>query len=247
MTHHRLWLAPAFLLCALCPPAGGAGKPRAKAPATTTAPAMATKASAAEGYDRDGMQVEATYGQLPAEQVAARVSERMPAIKRCFDDLAGRLWFLAGELELKGRVARDGSVRSVALTRSNVGSHEVERCIIGVIKELRLPPPQGGEGEFTYPLEFTSSERSRQVARWPDAKIAPEMARHQGEVTTCLKKRRPLQVTVYIGPGGKVASAGLAAEEPIDERAAACLVKRVSDWILPDPLGQLAKASYAFP
>lgn len=209
-------------------------------PAASDRPAPAAPKCAAD------MQVEATYGQLPAAEVEALVQGRMPQIKRCFDEVAGRLWFLSGALTLRGRVARDGSVKSVALTRSTIGSHEVERCIVKVIKDLKMPPPQGGEGEFTYPLEFTPSDRARGVATWPEAQVAADFARHRGEITTCQHRRRPLQVTVYIGPGGKVAAAGFGAEDPLDDAVVTCLLRRVSGWTLPDPLGQLVKASYAF-
>lgn len=240
--HLSLALTATLALATSAGPAA-AGRSRGRNPPP---PSIGPATPAAASDRGDGMQVEATYGQLPEEQVAARLSDRMPAIKRCFDELAGRLWFLSGSLALKGRVARDGSVKSVTVTQSSIGSNDVERCIIGVIKDMKLPPPQGGEGEFTCPVEFTSSDRARQVATWPEARVAADMARHQGEVTACLRRRRPLRVTVYIGPGGKVASVGLDADEPIDDRTAACLVKRASEWLLPDPLGQLVKASYAF-
>ena len=123
---------------------------------------------------------------------------------------------MSGTLALKGRVARDGSVKSVAVTRSSIGSYEVERCIIGVVKDMKLPAPQGGEGEFSCPVEFTSSERARQVQSWPEAKVATEMARHQGEVTTCLKRRRPLRGGHPRAPPAAAAEGGRAG--PLTER-----------------------------
>jgi hypothetical protein len=52
-------------------------------------------------------------------------------------------------------------------------------------------------------------------------------------------------MTMYIGPGGRVTSAGLSADGPIDDRVATCLVQRAQGWRFDDPMGQMAKASCA--
>jgi hypothetical protein len=50
-------------------------------------------------------------------------------------------------------------------------------------------------------------------------------------------------VTAYVGPGGKVASAGLAADGPLDDGFASCMAERVARVRFEDPLGKIAKIS----
>jgi hypothetical protein len=52
-----------------------------------------------------------------------------------------------------------------------------------------------------------------------------------------------LRLTLYIAPGGKVVTAGLAADEPVDPTMATCFVSSASLWKLDDPGGRPAKVT----
>jgi hypothetical protein len=74
------------------------------------------------------------------------------------------------------------------------------------------------------------------------------MARHRKDVSACKAKApngMPSQVamTLYVAPGGKVPSAGLSADAPLDDAFASCLVDKSRSWRLDDPLGKIAKAT----
>jgi TonB family protein len=192
------------------------------------------------------MELQGGLGQIDQGAVEAQIRRRLPEINRCYTEVLSRLWYLAGRLELKLRVAADGQVRSAAVTRSTVGNYEVERCVAQVVHGVAFPRPQGGEAEFTYPVEFAARAP---VGSWPPDRLEPAMARYLRQAQGCpgaVKAPPALRVTLYIGPGGRVASAGLSADDPIDDRLGACLVARALTWRFPDPLGQLVKASYAF-
>lgn len=191
-----------------------------------------------------GMTLQGTTGQMDEAEIDARFKEALPEFNRCYAETLRQKWFLSGRLSLKLRVGEDGAVRSALVSGSTVGSYEVERCVQKVAGQIRFPRPKGGEGELTYPVEFPAKAA---VAAWPEARVASQMSRHAREVRTCPGKApRPLRLTVYIGPGGKVASAGLSAEEPIEDRTGACLIARAQGWRFDDTLGQLVKASYDF-
>jgi hypothetical protein len=68
---------------------------------------------------------------------------------------------------------------------------------------------------------------------------------HHAAAAPKLGPMRPLpknlRLTMYIGPGGKVVTAGLAADEPVDPNMATCLVSSASLWRLDDPGGRPAK------
>ena len=50
-------------------------------------------------------------------------------------------------------------------------------------------------------------------------------------------------MTLWVAPGGKITSAGLAADAPLDDGFASCVVGRARLWRLDDPLGKIAKAT----
>jgi len=72
--------------------------------------------------------------------------------------------------------------------------------------------------------------------------------KHRHDVSACKQKAAGglppgVTVTVYVAPGGKVASAGLSADAPLDDAFATCLVEKSRLSHLDDPLGRIAKAS----
>jgi hypothetical protein len=86
------------------------------------------------------------------------------------------------------------------------------------------------------------------VTPWEEARVAPSLARHKHDVVACRaqssdKLPPTVMLTVYVAPGGKIASAGLAADAPLDDRFANCLVGKTRLWRLDDPLGKMAKAT----
>lgn len=235
------------LLCALLSCAGPTA-PRAPAAAPTVAPvAAAAPAPVAEG-DRDSMSLQGGMGQIDQAQVQEEWKRHMPEVNRCYTEVLQRHWYLSGELVVKVRLGETGQVRAAAVVRSTLGNYDIERCVTQVALRLQLPAPKGGaEAEFSCPVEFPARAT---VRTWPEDRVAPELSRHRGELTTCRRggKASPsaLRLTVYIGPGGRVSSAGLSADEPIDERLASCLLARTKGIRFDDPLGELVKASYAF-
>lgn len=230
--------------------------PSARPPAAEARPAAAVPAAAPpefiRGEPEDGIQVSGALGELDAGALEERLRERLPEINRCYQDVHARLWYLSGRLELKLRVGQGGQVRSAAVSDSSLGNYDIERCVAAVAQKLVFPPPRGGEAEFTYPVEFPVRAG---VRHWPEERVAPQMQRHRRELFSCKagqKKsgsgqgpRGPMRLTLYIGPGGRVASAGLSADEPIDDRVGLCLVSRVQAFRFDDPLGQMVKATYA--
>lgn len=53
-----------------------------------------------------------------------------------------------------------------------------------------------------------------------------------------------LRMTMYVAPGGKVITAGLSADGPVDPGIAACFVTSAGGWKLDDPGGRVAKLSF---
>lgn len=198
------------------------------------------------------MQVEGGLGELDSAQVSELLKKRQPDIQHCYEELTNRLWYLGGNAQIKVRVAKSGEPRAAAVIHSTLGSYEVERCVQQVLLKLRYPAPKGGEGELTYPIEIGARNK---VASWPEAKVAGLIEKKRGEFNRCQARGKPpagmkwataasLRLTFYVGPGGKITSAGLAADEPMDAAMAGCVLNRLQALHFEDPLGQLIKVSY---
>ncbi|MDB4964661.1 MAG: hypothetical protein JWN44_350 [Myxococcales bacterium] len=194
----------------------------------------------------DDMKVAGTLGSLNDDEIAGPFQRRWEDVTRCYADASVRMQYLGGKIEVKVRVARTGDPKSAFVVSSTFGNYDAERCILGITRGLHFAKPHGGaEAEFTYPIEFRAK---RPVQAWDEARVSPSVVRHRKDVHEC-KGRSPnglppsLSMTVYVAPGGKVASAGLAADAPLDDAFAECLVQKTKLWRLDDPLGKIAKAT----
>jgi hypothetical protein len=216
----------------------GAPASKAVTPATAVAPAR----------DGDAMQVEGIIGELDSAGCDKVLAEHQAEIKKCYQEVTERLFYLGGRMQLKLRIGPSGQPHSVALVDSSVGSYQVEHCVAGVLQKLHFPTPKGGDGELTYPVEFAARTP---VGVWGPDKIADAFKR--AKFSSCGgRKPRPgerlatvhtMRATLYVGPGGKVTSVGFSAEEPIDEKVASCVATKARALQLDDPLGKMVKVS----
>lgn len=192
------------------------------------------------------MQVSGTLGTLTDEDIGTPFQQRWDDITHCYQQAKTHLWYLGGRVELKIHIDHEGTPKTVYVASSSIGNYQAERCILEIARSLQFPKPHGGaEAEFTYPIEF--HDRAT-VQTWDRARIEPALQRHKREIAQCHKKapgRLPpdLELTVYVAPGGKVTSAGLAAGAPLDDGFATCLVEKTQKWRLDDPLGRIAKCT----
>lgn len=216
-----------------------APKPVAVAP--TPAPAPPPPAE-----DTDELKVSGTLGTLSDDEIAGPFQRRWDDITRCYEEATQHLNYLGGKIEVKLRVGPTGDPKSAYIASSTFGNYDAERCILQIAKELHFTKPHGGaEAEFSYPIEFRGK---RPVQSWEEARAQPSVARHRKDVREC-KSRSPnglpptLTMTVYVAPGGKVTSTGLAADAPLDDGFAECLVQKAKTWRLDDPLGKIAKVT----
>jgi len=196
----------------------------------------------------DGMHVEGTIGEMDSKQVEQLFSQHQPAMRRCYDEAAESLHYLGGSMQIKVHVATSGQPRAVTIVESNLGSVEVERCIVGIIEKLRFPAPKGGEGEVSYP--FSAAGRTP-VGTWPAERISGPVEKKRGALKGCFGKGKAgpassLRATLYIGPGGKATSVGFSADAPLFDKLTRCVAKQLLANQYDDPLGQMVKVSYDF-
>jgi hypothetical protein len=193
----------------------------------------------------DEIKVSGTLGTLNDDEIAGPFKRRWDDITRCYGDAQSKLPYLGGRVEIKLRVGAQGELKKSFVSSSTMGSYEAEKCILGVARELTFSRPHGGnEAEFTYPLEFRGAKN---VSEWDGSRVKPTVTKHKRELSACKQRGGALPaglaLTVYVAPGGKVTSAGVSADAPIDDAFAACLVDKTRLWRLDDPLGRIAKAT----
>lgn len=244
---HRL-LVIVMLVGAGASGCGAAAAPERAPPtvAATPARAPARRPPVEEEKAKEEIQVQGELGTLEQDQIDAVFNGKRAAVAACYDAGLAELWYLGGTLELKLRVARDGAVKSAQTVRS-LGSWAVDRCLVGVGRGLRFPPPRGhAEAEVTYPLRFRGKATLKE---WGRAEVGRVFAAHQKALDACAHAGNvppALRVTLFVGPGGRVGAAGLGADGPIEDKYGECVVREVGRWKFADPRGRIARATYEF-
>jgi len=210
------------------------------------AKAEATPPPAERAERPDDMAIEGTLGTLSEDEIAGPFQRRWDEITRCYEDATAHLAYLGGRIELKLRVAQTGEPKSAYVVGSTFGNWDAERCVLSIARGLRFSRPRGGpEAEFTYPIEFRGKHA---VTTWEGGRVEPSLVRHKRDLDLCKAKLvtglpPSLTLTLYVAPGGKVTSTGLAADAPLEDAFGACLVQKTRLWRLEDPLGKIAKAT----
>jgi TonB family protein len=194
----------------------------------------------------DGVSVSGVLGTLGDDEIAGPFQRAWDDITRCYEQATAQNPYLGGKIAVKLRVGKSGDPEKAFVSESTFGNYNAERCVLEIARTLHFVRPHGGTAaEFSYPIEFRSR---KPVTTWEEARVSPSVARHKHDVVSCRAQsgdKLPPQVmlTVYVAPGGKITSAGLAADAPLDDRFANCLVGKTRQWRLDDPLGKIAKAT----
>ncbi len=196
----------------------------------------------------DDLQLEGTIGKLRDEEIKAPFHARWEEIKHCYQTAQELHWFISGKLSVKVRVGDQGKPKLTYIQTSDVGNYDAERCLLNVVSTLSFAKPHGGsEAEFIFPIEFRAKNA---LETWqPDhAKVQKRLRPLRQAVAACMNKGAPDQVslTMYIMPGGKISSAGVSADAPIEQGFGSCVVASGLKWRASDPDKSIAKITIPF-
>lgn len=187
-----------------------------------------------EATDPDGMTVALEHGFLGQEEAEEAIRTRWRTLTRCYDEAGPARDFAGGTVRLRFSVDARGRAADVRVSASQLGSYEVERCLVERGREIVFPRPQGGGTTFEYTLEFRSTGE-RPVIDLPPTEVAP----HVGELLPrVLSECRglgvdSLEATIYIEPRGTVRSVGFASPAAIEPEAARCVSGVIRTWTVP--------------
>ncbi len=237
----RLFLASALAACALA--ACGGPKPEAATggdAATTAAPAPIAEGGAP-------VQVEGLLGDIAQTDVERAVQRRNDAIAACYQEALDVSEQIEGSLEIAFEIGADGSVASAYLRNGTLGASEAEACILALAKRIAFPAPHGGtRAEVVYPLALEKPYENAAPAALGEAKARAVAEEHAADVARCVGGAGGVQLTVYVGRGGKVISAGATSDSLDAAAGAACLAEAARAWTFADPGPNGAKATIRF-
>jgi hypothetical protein len=197
-----------------------------------------------------GMTIEGQLGTLRQSEVSATLNPALSRLQTCYANRLEAHPYLAGAVQFKIRVGTDGSVRWVLPVQSSIGDRETERCMTDVLQGLRFPQPCGGETETTWGPSFEGGEDARPAVAWDGSRVSTQLSRRRAQLSQCLRgaSGANAEVTMYVGQGGRVVTAGASISSNEAAAAIDCLVSEVSGWTgLPDPGSYPAKATFRLP
>lgn len=202
-----------------------------------------------EDEDDGDMEVEGLKGHLSPYDIQKGVEKHSGKLGGCYHGrLAGRR-HVGGKVEFSYLVNRDGTVKQVFLSKSDLGDWGMELCLIEVARGMKFAKPKGGEAEFSVPLEFNAQ---KPAMWWGDDRATTEVGEKPAELEQCAdksgKKAPPeLLVTAYVGTRGKIASVGFGAPQGgLADEWASCAAEVIGAWELSDPRGRIAKLSFEY-
>jgi hypothetical protein len=195
--------------------------------------------------------------QGPAIQVSSELGTVDPAVvKRAFSSHSAEfekcqakglehLEVLAGGVKFFLRIGHDGSAKYAYLSESDLGDRDTEKCLLDVVMRASWPQPQGGgEAEATYSMDLPLQGRA------PNDWAVDKVTHALGSVGSAADRCKggvggTFHVTMYVGEGGKVLAAGIAAPSKDGEEKSDCIVKAVKGMHgLPTPGTWPAKVTF---
>jgi hypothetical protein len=194
--------------------------------------------------DTGGMVIEGQLGFLSEQQLRGVLGPATNDLAACYNNRLTDNSYLAGRIELKFRIGRDGVPLWVIPLSSTIGDRPTEQCMIEHAMALHFPRPRGGETETTYPLELQGGDDARPATDWPTTRLDRAVNQHRAALERCTNGMTgPFAITLYAAPHGTVATAGVAVQNQQAAGATDCLVHEVTSWHVPDPGSWYAKTT----
>lgn len=199
----------------------------------------------------DGVKFKNMRGKMDQAAITAGLEPHTQELTDCYMTKVGRRRWLGGHVVLHWDIKKDGTVTSVKLSESDLGNYDIEKCLLDAARSATFDKPQGGDADFTVPLDF-SAKGNAQI--WDEDKSLRAIGGQLSKLDLCPDKKakkheKPINVTVtlYIGPHGKTQSVGFSSPNTeITEDWMDCAAKEAITWRLPDPRGQIAKLAIRY-
>ncbi|HEY6459490.1 MAG TPA: hypothetical protein VIY73_05040, partial [Polyangiaceae bacterium] len=212
---------------------GGAPPPEAKAPEPE------------EHVVKPQLRTKSELGTVDPNLVQAAFHKLADKFEDCQKQGLSRVEVLAGNAKFFLRIGEDGSAKWAYLEDgSDVGDADTEKCLIGAVMGARWPKPDGGDAEARYSIELPPD--GRPASDWSSDKVAAALGKHGDAIDKCKSSGGgKAEATMYVGPGGRVLTAGVVTSRKDGDDEADCLVKVLEKMKgLPSPGSWPAKVSF---
>lgn len=237
MAHMHKTLAPLGLSCLLALGACGGQEP----PPKQAAPPVPEQPRAVPLVAKTSSEL----GSVDPAAVKGAFVELNDKFGDCQKRALERVEVLAGSVKFFVRIASDGIAKWAYLEESEIGDRDTEKCLVDAVMAARWPKPEGGEAEARYSMELPL-QTTRPPNAWRSDKVAEILGKHGEAIDKCKAgDGAAFRATIYVGPGGKVLSAGVAVPSKGAEEKADCLAKALLKMKgLPSPGSWPAKVSF---
>jgi hypothetical protein len=230
----RLPLPSALAACLVLAACGGSPPPEAKEPEHTESHEVKLQ-----------LKTKSELGTVDPGAVQAAFHKLVDRFVDCQKRGLERVEVLSGEVKFFLRIAEDGSAKWAYLeSGSDVGDRDTEKCLVDVVMGARWPKPDGGDAEARYSIELPPE--GRPASDWGADKVAGALGKHGDAIDKCKEGASgKFEATMYVGPGGKVLSAGVVTASKDGDDRADCLVKVLQKMKgLPSPGSWPAKVTF---
>lgn len=232
----KLILIPVFTSSALA--CGGGKQNDAKSPAPVEA--------ADEEESEDDMEMMQEFGGMNEEKVTKVFKNLAPRLADCLTTQSQSEPYLAGDVAFLVKVDRSGQAVAAHAEKSNLGSYDVERCMLDILKSGQWPKPVGGHiGLARWSIGFDAPSDVRPPVAWNASDVSDTLSRADNDnaLDSC-GGSGPFEITAYVATSGKVLSAGIAHVDDQGEAAAQCLIGAVQGMTFSSPGSWRAKVTF---
>lgn len=227
-----LALAAALGLAALGP--GCAAPPPPKA-------AVADAAPEPQKIDTGATYYESEIGGMDEFAVDGRFKKLMRPIQRCFESGSERVEQIGGSFTVSFRVDRQGRTRWAYMKASTIGDRGTESCILDLVREEAWPRPLSGEGLAEKTIEIEPSKAPHTLDQ---KRVRSVVALAKRRAATCRKGARgAFLATAYVGPDGRVRTAGVSTPDEKSDAVAECITSEIQKLKF-IATGKIAKISF---
>jgi outer membrane biosynthesis protein TonB len=95
-------------------------------------------------------------GSMDLGAIAAAIEAHKDAFRYCYEkEVNAGLPKLAGSIKTTFVIGSSGRVTEAGITNTTMNNPNVERCVLGVLKRIDFPVPQGGVVQVGYPFKFS--------------------------------------------------------------------------------------------
>jgi hypothetical protein len=227
------------------------GKPKAAPRPTEPARPAAPRVPIEDSEPEDGVVVTSAHGHMEPQVVEAGIVPYKDDLGACYTSRVGKRRWLGGHVSIHWDIKRDGTITAVKLSESDLGAWPIEKCLLDIARAATFGKPVGGDAEFSIPLDFSANARPE---LWEEERVGKRFGLQLAKLDACMKAKgvkgpmpQDVTITVYVGPQGKVQSAGFASPRSVlDDAWAGCAEAAALAWRLPDPRGTVAKVAIRY-